>query len=125
MSETLEEAMQWIKERRDGRNLSAYYYSFAPTGNPDIDLILAAVAAAGKGYHNTEDWEDERYCGGPSYIDLIQEAARLAAEKMSDLGTPDLDGTTLGEVYDALDYISSRAGMARRLCDSLIPRKVV
>ena len=32
----------------------------------------------------------------------------------------DLDGTTLGNIPEALDYISSRAGMARRLCDSMI-----
>ena len=34
----------------------------------------------------------------------------------------DLDGTSLGELPKALDYIASRAAMARRLCDSMIPR---
>lgn len=77
MPDTLEEAMKWIEKRRDEGNLRAYYYAFASTGDPKIDLILAAVAAAGKGYHNTEFWSDDD--DGPSYIDLIQEAANRAA----------------------------------------------
>ena len=75
--ETLSEAMAHVEKRRDEGRLNAYYFGFMPTGNPDIDLILAAVAAAGKGYHHTDEWASDD--NAPSYIDLIQEAARRAA----------------------------------------------
>lgn len=77
MNNDMTETMRWIEMRRDEGNLSAYYYSFAPTGDPDIDLILAAVAAAGKGFHHTDGWTEDE--DGPSYIDQIQEAANRAA----------------------------------------------
>lgn len=51
--------------------------SFCPTGETAIDLVLAAVAAAGKGYHHTENWTNDE-CR-PSYVDQIQEAANRAA----------------------------------------------
>lgn len=76
MSE-LSKAMESIEQRRDSGNLRAYYYAFTPTGNADIDLILAAVASAGKMYHHTDGWSDDDY--GPSCIELIQEAANRAA----------------------------------------------
>ena len=77
--ETLDQAMHWIEKRRDEGNLSAYYYGFAPTGDTSIDLILAAVAKAGKAFHSTEYWTDDDH--GPSCVDLIQEAANRAAAK--------------------------------------------
>jgi hypothetical protein len=55
--------------------MDAYYYSFKETGVIEIDKILSAVAVAGKGYHNTEDWDDET-------IALIQDAANDAAVKL-------------------------------------------
>lgn len=76
--QTLDDAMKWVEKRRDEGNLRAYYYAFAPTGDPAIDLILAAVASAGKGYHHTDGWSDDSL--GPSYIELIQEAADRAAK---------------------------------------------
>jgi len=33
--------------------MEAYYYEFEPTGVLEIDLILSAVAHAGKVYHHT------------------------------------------------------------------------
>ena len=75
---TMDEVMYWIEWRRDNNKLSAYYYGFTSTGDPDIDLILAAVAAAGKGYHHTQDWLNDD--NGPSYIEQIQEAANRAAK---------------------------------------------
>lgn len=39
--------------------MDAYYYGFDPTGVPEIDRILSAVACAGKAYHHTEDWDEE------------------------------------------------------------------
>lgn len=67
-------------------SLNAYYYGFDRTGVALIDDILAAVAAAGKAFHHTEDWDDvmeyDYRCikAGQSPIDAIQEAANRAAE---------------------------------------------
>lgn len=66
-------------ESRGDRRLDAYYFGFDSTGNEHIDLVLAAVAAAGKGYHSTEWWGDDEDERGWSYIDLIQAAANEAA----------------------------------------------
>lgn len=62
----------------------AYYYSFTPTGIYEIDLILSAVACAGKSFHYTADWIDDSSCGwinheGASPVDWIQNAANKAA----------------------------------------------
>ena len=38
--------------------MAAYYYSFDRTGCGPVDAVLSAVAIAGKGAHNTEDWTD-------------------------------------------------------------------
>lgn len=64
--------------------MDAYYYSFEPTGVPEIDRILSAVACAGKAYHHTNDW-DEKTTPRPGHvgetpIDWIQNAAKDAAE---------------------------------------------
>lgn len=67
--------------------MNAYYYSFTPTGLELVDRILSAVACAGKGYHHTEDWNEEddwrdTNCPpfrGKSYVDWIQNAADDAA----------------------------------------------
>jgi hypothetical protein len=65
--------------------MNAYYYAFNPTGVPEIDLILSAVACAGKAYHHTSDWSN--YCdwpphSGDSPVEWIQNAANAAAAKM-------------------------------------------
>jgi hypothetical protein len=66
-------------------NLQSYYYSFEPTGNREIDLILSAVANAGKYFHHTENWfDDAPYKSdddlkGRTPIDWIQNAANEAA----------------------------------------------
>lgn len=57
------------------RELRAYYYRFDFTNQPIIDLILKYVAAAGKGCHNTADWN----------VDLIQEAAKQGADQITAL----------------------------------------
>jgi len=67
--------------------LDAYYYSFEPTGNKDIDSILEAVAEAGHAFHHTEDWNDSiSYVGGVSAVDQIQEAANKAASNLTPKG---------------------------------------
>lgn len=62
-------------------NLSAYYYGFNPTGNEGVDTILAAVAAAGKGAHHTDQWNEvyDWESDGLSAVDRIQNAADKAA----------------------------------------------
>ena len=61
-------------------SLSAYYYSFNPTGCEPVDRILAAVAEAGKAYHHTENWSDEEIYDGKTCVSIIQDAANAAAE---------------------------------------------
>ena len=68
--------------------MDAYYFGFYETGVREIDEILSAVACAGKGYHHTESWGDKAYDGGPSYVELIQEAAVRAADKIKSLPPP-------------------------------------
>jgi hypothetical protein len=71
--------------------LNAYYYRFRPTGNRDIDLILQAVAMAGKGAHHTEHWY------GDGYVEKIQEAANNAANTRPDTAKDDV-----GELINTL-----------------------
>ncbi len=65
--------------------MNAYYYSFEPTGCREIDIILSAVASAGKGFHNTADWQDECKVEnygpftGKNFNEAIQNAANEAA----------------------------------------------
>ena len=60
--------------------MQAYYYEFDRTGIGAIDLILSAVARAGKGYHHTEMWSYyDKDTGTPSYEQQIQDAADNAA----------------------------------------------
>lgn len=72
---------------RGDRRFDAYYYSFEPVGCEPIDLILAAVAWAGKAAHHTETWNDcdehwAHYGGSP--VDYIQAAARSAAATLAE-----------------------------------------
>lgn len=65
--------------------MDAYYFSFTPTGVREIDLILCAVASAGKAFHHTEGWVED-YEGvaplsGPSPAEWIQNAANAAAQR--------------------------------------------
>lgn len=71
--------------------LNAYYYSFAPTGQRVVDLILHAVARAGKAFHHTSQWtEDEmaefyEHCEGDTCVEWIQNAANKAAAELATL----------------------------------------
>ena len=73
--------------------MSAYYYSFQPTGCEAVDKILSAVATAGKGCHHTGDW-GEKLLDGTTYVGRIQEAANNAAKEFSPdkLSTGAIDG---------------------------------
>lgn len=61
--------------------MSAYYFSFAPTGCEVVDKILSAVATAGKMYHHTENWSEPDDETGVSLVDQIQVAAQNAADE--------------------------------------------
>jgi len=70
--------------------MEAYYYSFKPTGIESIDLILSAVACAGKSYHHTEYWMDKTplyqdKLHGESPVEWIQNAANDAAALIAKL----------------------------------------
>lgn len=64
--------------------LTAYHFSFKPTGDDDVDRILEAVASAGKAYHNTSDWgEKNEWNDNKSCADVIQERAQALADKIN------------------------------------------
>ena len=69
--------------------MDAYYYGFDETGQPDIDLVLSAVACAGKSFHHTDQWNDQDspWPGhtGNSPIEWISNAALSAAQEMARL----------------------------------------
>lgn len=76
--------MEQVDSPQDLR-MHAYYYGFSATGVPAIDLILSAVACAGKAYHHTDSWREE--CEwvphtGNSPVEWIQNAANAAAESL-------------------------------------------
>lgn len=64
--------------------MDAYYYGFELTGAPEIDLILSAVACAGKSSHHTDQWNEQSEPWpahtGNSPAEWIQNAAIIAAE---------------------------------------------
>ena len=66
------------------RHMGAYYFGFEPTGVEAIDRILCSVASAGKAYHHTESWSEpiNSQADMRSHVDLIQQAANEAAEKL-------------------------------------------
>lgn len=82
----INEARSLVESRGD-RMLDAYYYSFEPTGDPHIDLILGAVARAGKMYHHTEMWVDGWGEDDPGCIEVIQTLANAAAAAREDSPT--------------------------------------
>jgi hypothetical protein len=73
-----------MNEEKKPLRMDAYYYEFNPTGIPEIDRILSAVACAGKAFHNTDCWYEEStpYPGheGRNPVEWIQNAANDAAK---------------------------------------------
>lgn len=68
--------------------MTAYYYGFYDTGVREIDLILSAVACAGKAFHHTQDWNDDcTWIGheGDTPEAWIQNAGRKAADEIEHL----------------------------------------
>lgn len=71
--------------------LDAYYYGFEATGVAAVDVVLSAVACAGKAFHHTDRWTDdglgpyEDAHRGATPRDWIQNAAIDAAAEMTRL----------------------------------------
>lgn len=63
---------------------NAYYYSFEPTGNKEIDSVLEAVAKAGNNFHNTDQWDQsyEWLNDGATAAENIQNVANAAAKAL-------------------------------------------
>lgn len=92
--------------------MDAYYYGFDPTGVRAVDVILSAVACAGKGYHHTDGWTESHMEFGPfrgnSYVEFIQNAAKDAAEL---LRQRDAEIAALREDKERLDWLESERGI--------------
>lgn len=76
-----------VQENKELR-MDAYYFGFYKTGVYEIDLILSAVACAGKAYHHTDGWNDEvslEGMDGSTPALWIQHAADKAAESFKAL----------------------------------------
>lgn len=77
-------------ESHEDPRMNAYYYGFKATGVPEIDWVLHAVAVAGKGLHNTDQWRDEDHesyieshgLRGTSFEKAMQHAAEDAAASL-------------------------------------------
>ena len=80
---------------------TAYYYELDSTVCAEIDAILKQVAAAGKGFHHTEGWNDE-LSDGTTYITRIQAAAIEAAAELAKLRAE--DDAWAGELAILRDY---------------------
>jgi hypothetical protein len=76
---------------KPARYMRAYYHTFTPTGCDPVDAVLEAVAMAGKGYHNTDRWDEAEQYGPDGYWGLIQyraDAAATAWNTRPDAGEP-------------------------------------
>lgn len=80
--------------------MDAYYYEFDMTGVHGVDLVLSAVACAGKAFHQTECWTDDiapYHDGlrGSSPVDWIQNAAKdvaaLIAQQAAEIASKDAE----------------------------------
>lgn len=89
--------------------MDAYYYGFGSTGVYAVDLILSAVACAGKAYHHTDCWFDEStpYDGhtGSTPVEWIQNAGNAAAEQFAQINAINAELLEASEM--ALSYIEA------------------
>ena len=84
--------------------LDAYYYAFDPTGCPEVDRLLAAVAAAGRAFHHTESWSDDSHhsdFAGNTPVDWIQNEATFIAKEIARLRTACVGLLTVMPVFPA------------------------
>jgi hypothetical protein len=118
---TDEQRHEWNQQCADLR-MDAYYYGFDGTGVRAVDLILSAVAYAGKAAHHTEFWVEEPCGGGPTPAERIQRAADAAAAEFR-AASAALDGTPAtradhdalaDELFDLARRVESEAEIAAR-----------
>lgn len=86
--------------------MDAYYYGFGLTGIHAVDLILSAVACAGKAFHHTDCWFDEStpYEGhsGSTPVEWIQNAGNAAAEQFAKINSINVELLEVCEEFSAL-----------------------
>lgn len=136
LSKRLEELRATVDKARQPLNpdarMAAYYYSFDRTGCGPVDAVLSAVAVAGKGAHNTEEWTgqnnwgyydkrpglpDNPYVKGDwqqegSALNLIERtAARSASEVAAALAAADKALRALAAVQAQIERISRHTEM--------------
>jgi hypothetical protein len=109
--------------------MDAYYYGFSQTGIREIDLILSAVACAGKAFHHTESWNDEweyEPHEGATPVAWIQNASEKAAAEIERL-TRELaeakqavfSAVANGALYhQERDALRAEVATVREWCDS-------
>jgi hypothetical protein len=88
---------EWLAPEPEFR-MDAYYYGFDATGILAIDLILSAVACAGKSFHHTDQWGEKvspyhDRLRGDTPVEWIQNAANDAAAAIL-ASTPSSAGKT-------------------------------
>jgi seryl-tRNA synthetase len=102
----------------DKLRMDAYYYGFDETGVKEIDLILSAVACAGKAFHHTQEWNEDAspYEGhtGATPALWIQHAAQQAADAIATL-TRERDAA----VRECVRYQQERDAIAKRFENAL------
>jgi hypothetical protein len=114
MTKTLVESVKPLR-------LDAYYYGFDGSGVDEIDLILSAVACAGKAYHHTDDWTDatplydERFKGA-NPVEWIQNAATEAAAEITRLAS------RIEELERAQADLAADLERRARTCERLNPK---
>lgn len=94
--------------------MGAYYYGFDATGIREIDVILSAIASAGKAYHHTDSWTEKcnRYHDafrGETPVDWMQNAAADAATEITRLRSAlTAAETALESAANALEEVGER-----------------
>ena len=64
--------------------MSGYLY-FDGSGSTSVDALLETLERVGNWYHNTSQWPDASYVPDKSCLDLIQDAAQVAADEIAQL----------------------------------------
>jgi hypothetical protein len=96
--------------------MDAYYYGFTRTGVDAVDLVLSAVACAGKAFHHTESWMDQSRPyndehRGETPAEWIQNAASDLAQRHAALEAEN------ARLRAALVDAAMRAESLKRPCD--------